>query len=76
MTAEHPLTGLVPLGYQLGDSADHARYVAHYIYVDSGSQSRTRSEATGAPPDVPFGADTESPIPLFPDAVELYPAGQ
>jgi hypothetical protein len=27
MTAENSLMGLVPLGYQLGDSADHARYV-------------------------------------------------
>jgi hypothetical protein len=50
MTAENPLTGLVPLGYQLGDSADHARYVDSDIDVPLGQPIvltyPTKSKAT------------------------------
>lgn len=78
MTAENSLMGLVPLGYQLGDSADHARYVDSDTDVALGQPivltNPTKCEAAIG---VPFcSARQESSIPLFPGAVELYTAGQ
>lgn len=56
MTAENPLTGLVPLGYQLGDSADRARYVGTLHRCRLGQPTALRVRSNHGAPDVPFCA--------------------